>query len=103
MPAENMRRERLDEIVAYLVNRGGAEDLRISADVYELYKSRDAALYWMLSVCGFNAPVEHVINDFKRRAIAEWIAQDYAGDPAHDRATAWANSLPGSTPPEDPL
>lgn len=103
MAAENMRRERLDEIVAYLVNRGEAEDLRIAADVHELYKSRDGAQYWLMSVCGFRAPIEHVVNDFKRHAIREWIAHDVEGDPAHSRALAWADSLPGSTPPEIPL
>lgn len=103
MAAENMRRERLNEILAYLVSRGGAEDLRIAADVRGLYESRDGAQYWLMSVCGFQAPVQHVINDFKRRAIREWIAQDVEGDPAHARAVAWADSLPGSTPPEIPL
>ncbi len=103
MGIESMRRERLDEIVAYLKTRGEAEDLRIAAEVWELYKSRDAALYWQLSVLGFGAPVEHAVNDFKRKAIDEWISQDIPGDPAHTRAKIWAQSLPGSTPPEDPL
>lgn len=103
MAAEFMRRGRLDEIVSYLATRGEPEDLRIAADIFELYRSRDGATYWLLSVCGFQRPVEHVINDFKRRAIAEWIAQDEPGDPAHARARAWADALPGSTPPEDPL
>lgn len=103
MHGEHMRRERLDQIVSFLRERGTPEHLRIAAEVFELYRSRDSALYWLLSVVGFNAPAAHTLNDFKRKAIAEWIAQDGAPEAAHDRARAWAAGLPGPTPPDNPL
>jgi hypothetical protein len=96
-------RERIDEVVADLKRIGTPEALMAAKTVLELYKSRDVALYWMLSVAGFRVPAEHMIAHWKREALEEWVLQDGPHESAHDRALAYASKISWSRPPNEPL
>lgn len=100
---EDISRARVDRTIEDLKRIGTPAALRAAATVFDLYKSRDVALYWMTSVAGFKAPAEHMIAHWKREALQEWVAQDGAHDPAHDRALAYASKISWSWPPDDPL